>query len=285
MLFRTRPVPDLSDQPMFAPSAKLAIDLGGAEAARLRNSWVGTEHLALGLLRPGTRGHAFIRALGASPDELRVRLEANCAIGHERTQNLPYTSRAKKVLELAIDEAHRARIVAIEVEYLVLGLLLEEKGPGARALRESGITVASVRSAIENPSVALFRVMLSDNSDLSITEQIVQQIYEATATGQLKPGDRLPTVRSLADELEIAPGTVARAYGELEKRGAIRTDGARGTTIAERAVATLSVDERLLMLSALMRPIAVQGFHAGASADELREGLGRAIDGVRLDRM
>ena len=41
------------------------------------------------------------------------------------------------------------------------------------------------------------------------------------ATGALQPGERLPTVRQLADELDIAPGTVARAYGELERQGVV----------------------------------------------------------------
>src|SRR5206468_2526682 len=79
-----------------------------------------------------------------------------------------------------------------------------------------------------------FEVRIDDASDRAIHEQIVSQIQEAVATGTLRPGNRLPPVRQLADQLEIAPGTVARAYSELERRGIVVTDGARGTRVAER---------------------------------------------------
>ena len=70
-------------------------------------------------------------------------------------------------------------------------------------------------------------------STASIYEQIVERIREAVATGALKSGQKLQPVRRLADELDIAPGTVARAYVELERLGIIMTEGARGTRVAD----------------------------------------------------
>ncbi|HEU0014716.1 MAG TPA: GntR family transcriptional regulator [Longimicrobium sp.] len=106
------------------------------------------------------------------------------------------------------------------------------------------------------------------------------QITEHAATGELRPGERLPTVRQLADRLDVAPGTVARAYGELERRGVVVTEGARGTRIAERAGAAAGEGERSRTLAELLRPAAVSAFHLGASADELRAALETAMLGI-----
>lgn len=62
-------------------------------------------------------------------------------------------------------------------------------------------------------------------------EQLRQQIVEQVADGTLGPGDRLPTVRRLAGDLGIAPGTVARAYRELEADGVLEGRGRQGTFV------------------------------------------------------
>jgi DNA-binding transcriptional regulator YhcF (GntR family) len=63
-------------------------------------------------------------------------------------------------------------------------------------------------------------------------EQIRAQIAERARDGRLPSGSRLPTVRSLAVELHVAPGTVARAYRTLEEDGVIETKGRHGTFVA-----------------------------------------------------
>lgn len=63
-------------------------------------------------------------------------------------------------------------------------------------------------------------------------EQLMDQIEALVDAGQLQPGDRVPTVRRLAGDLGIAPGTVARAYRELEQRGLLEGRGRAGTFIA-----------------------------------------------------
>ena len=63
-------------------------------------------------------------------------------------------------------------------------------------------------------------------------EQLRAQLVAAVSSGELPPGDRLPTVRRLADDLGLAPGTVARAYRELETAGIVETRGRHGTFVA-----------------------------------------------------
>src|SRR5438128_5503157 len=201
--------------------------------------------------------------------------------------DLPYTSRAKKVLEFAMSEARELNHDYVGSEHLLLGLLREEKGIAAQVLHEAGVTLERARAEIlrllgsEPPSAGrpqpAFRVQIDDSSERSIYEEIVAQVQEAVAMGKLGPGDRLPPVRHLADQLDIAPGTVARAYGELERRGVVVTDGARGTRVAERPRSLVPTDKRPENLVGLLRPVAVAAYHLGATAEELRRALEEAM--------
>jgi GntR family transcriptional regulator len=69
-----------------------------------------------------------------------------------------------------------------------------------------------------------------------VYEQIVRQVQEGVATGQLKPGDPLPTVRQLAGDLQLNRNTVARAYRQLEDQGVILTAGRKGTFVRDDAM-------------------------------------------------
>jgi DNA-binding transcriptional regulator YhcF (GntR family) len=89
-------------------------------------------------------------------------------------------------------------------------------------------------------------------------EQLRAQLVAAVSSGELAPGDRLPTVRRLADDLGIAPGTVARAYRELESAEIIETRGRHGTFVAldrdpvrqqaQRAAAAFAEQIRMLRI-------------------------------------
>ncbi|MBI2865545.1 MAG: GntR family transcriptional regulator [Chloroflexi bacterium] len=71
-------------------------------------------------------------------------------------------------------------------------------------------------------------------SDIPIYSQIVEQVERGLAAGHLQPGQQLPTVRALAGQLDVNPGTVARAYSELERLGIIATHRGGGSFIAAR---------------------------------------------------
>jgi DNA-binding transcriptional regulator YhcF (GntR family) len=74
-------------------------------------------------------------------------------------------------------------------------------------------------------------ITLNEASPIPPFEQIRSQIADLVRTGHLADGQRLPTVRQLASDLRVAPGTVARAYTALEQQGLIRTRRSRGTTV------------------------------------------------------
>ena len=69
-----------------------------------------------------------------------------------------------------------------------------------------------------------------------VYEQIVRQVQAGVATGELKPGDPLPTVRQLAGDLQLNRNTVARAYKQLEDQHVIQTAGRKGTFVRDDAM-------------------------------------------------
>jgi GntR family transcriptional regulator len=74
---------------------------------------------------------------------------------------------------------------------------------------------------------------LDTANGVPIYRQIIQQIEYAILSGRMRPGDRLPTIRSLAVELKTNPNTIARAYGELEILGILQTQVGSGTYISD----------------------------------------------------
>ena len=283
----------------FTERVRVVLARAREEAMRLQHARVDTEHLLLGLVREGQGIAATVlRNLDVDLSEIPRKIEALVPKGATTSHagpDLPYTGPAKKVLELAMTEARELNHSYVGTEHLLLSLLREGKGVAAQVLTAAGVTLDTVRaetlrllgskalpsrpsplSAPAAGSRSAFHVQIDDTSDRSIYEQIVAQVQEAVATGRLSPGDRLPTVRQLADELDIAPGTVARAYAELERLSVVVTEGARGTRVAPLKNAGIVAD-RSETLVGLLRPVAVAAFHLGASADELRAALERAM--------
>jgi GntR family transcriptional regulator len=77
------------------------------------------------------------------------------------------------------------------------------------------------------------KLELDFRSKLPIYAQIVEQVEDLVATGVLKPGDQLPTVRQLAADLRVNFNTIARAYRMLDEAGVISTQQGRGTFLLE----------------------------------------------------
>ncbi len=293
--------PGLSSRGYFTDRTRRALQLAREEAVRLGHEYVGSEHILLGLIRErnGVACAVLRNLLSMGLDELRAVVESAAGTGERRSAgpDLPYTSGAKRVLERAMQEAHDLKHDFVGTEHLLLGLLGDERGVASRVLGELGLTLLNARGEVrrllagapeaqadrppasdEVPS--RFTVRIDDTSSRSIYQQIIDQIQEAVATQRLRPGDRLPTVRHLADELDIAPGTVARAYGELERLAVVVTEGVRGTRVAERRPAAAPSRPDSEALVGLLRPVAVAAFHLGASAEALRGALEQAMRGI-----
>lgn len=268
----------------FTEDCRQALSAARRESQQLGHGYVGTEHILLALLaKPDSPATRVLRHLDVAIHSVRRDVEALVPRGKANPDphdELPYTSRAKKVLELAMSEAHELGNTYVGVEHLLLGLMREEKGIAAQVLRQRGVTLSEMRLAALGdhaaPARPAFQIAIDDSSERSIYEQIVVQVQEAVATGRLRAGDRLTSVRELADELDIAPGTVARAYGELERLGVVVTEGARGTRVASRQRPPVSDADRPDTLVGLLRPVAVAAYHLGASAQELRDALEKA---------
>lgn len=101
-------------------------------------------------------------------------------------------------------------------------------------------------------------IVVDPRSPVPPYEQLRAQLLDAVVSGELAPGARLPTVRRLAEDLALAPGTVARAYRELEASRVIETRGRNGTFVsphgdparqeAQRAAARYVEQMRMLRL-------------------------------------
>ena len=133
----------------FTERVRRALAYSREEAVRLRHEYVGTEHILLGLLREGEGVASTVLAnLDIDAERLGHRLEAVVMAG-ERSRvtgpDLPYTSRAKKALELAMSEARELHHSYVGTEHLLLGLLREEKGIAAQVLVEAGLSLDAAR--------------------------------------------------------------------------------------------------------------------------------------------
>ena len=83
-------------------------------------------------------------------------------------------------------------------------------------------------------SHGLINFTLDPANGVPIYRQLIQQIEYAILSGRMRPGDRLPTIRSLAVDLKTNPNTIAKAYGELEIRGILATQVGSGTFISDK---------------------------------------------------
>jgi ATP-dependent Clp protease ATP-binding subunit ClpC len=113
------------------------------EATRLHHEYVGTEHLLLGLIRErkGVAANVLAR-LNVDPDELRRQIDKIVKPGRATSHpgpDLPYTSRAKQVLELAMMQMRDLGHSYAGTEHLLLGLLAEGKGIAAQVLGSAGV--------------------------------------------------------------------------------------------------------------------------------------------------
>jgi len=130
----------------FTKQARKALKLAQEEARKFNHSYIGTEHLLLGLLQD--RNSAAVRVLeelGVNPDHVRRTLERLIKPGRRAPGQLTLTPRIKRVLALAMDEARRLGHNFVGTEHLLLALVKEEEGLAVDVLRNMGIDLEAVR--------------------------------------------------------------------------------------------------------------------------------------------
>jgi len=135
----------------FTERAKKVLTLAQEEAERSHHSYIGTEHLLLGLLREGEGLAAkVLNNLGVEINKVRSTIES--VLGrNERIiiQQIIPTSRVKKVIEISFEEARRMGNNYVGTEHLLLGLLIEGEGIAAHVLEDLGANLEKVRGEIE----------------------------------------------------------------------------------------------------------------------------------------
>ncbi len=133
----------------FTDRVRKVLAMAREEAIRLQHDYVGTEHILLGLIREGEGvAAAVLTNLNVDLDQIHDQVEESVKKGKATIAlgELPYTSRAKKVLEFAMAEARELNHSYVGTEHLLLGLLREEKGIAAQVLNSLGVSMEEARS-------------------------------------------------------------------------------------------------------------------------------------------
>lgn len=137
----------------FTERLRKVLDLSRRESTFRNHEYVGTEHLLLGLIDEGEGiAIAALQNLSVDFDGIRRMIDSIVKTGRALIPPgyaLPYTSRAKQVLELSVDEARNEfHHEYVGTEHLLLGLIREENGIAAQVLTDAGITLESARAEI-----------------------------------------------------------------------------------------------------------------------------------------
>jgi GntR family transcriptional regulator len=114
-------------------------------------------------------------------------------------------------------------------------------------------------------------IRIDPNSAVPIYLQIAHSIKHQVASGRLKPGEQLPTVRQLATDLRINPNTVARAYDSLDGDAVITTQQGRGTYVREHPDNAHLNRVRQEQLKTMMDSAVTQALSLGYTANEVKE--------------
>ncbi|AHD07571.1 ATP-dependent protease ATP-binding subunit ClpC [Paenibacillus larvae] len=133
----------------FTERAQKVLSLSQEEALRLGHNNIGTEHILLGLIREGEGIAAkALVALGLSLEKIQDEVESLIGRGQEQPTNPAYTPRAKKVIELSMDEARKLGHTYVGTEHILLGLIREGEGVAARVLNNLGISLNKARQQV-----------------------------------------------------------------------------------------------------------------------------------------
>ena len=119
-------------------------------------------------------------------------------------------------------------------------------------------------------------ISITTGNTVPIYRQIADQICRAVAGGGLVPGEQMPSVRALAEQLVINPNTVARTYADLIREGVLEAHKGKGVFVARRRPVYTKA-ERLRRIEASLEAFVNEGVYLGFTPGELRDALERKL--------
>ena len=175
----------------FTEQARQVVVLAQDEARQLKHNYIGTEHILLGLLREkeGLAGQA-LEVLDITVEEMRAQVARVVGPGDEvmTGQMIPFTPRAKKVLELALSEARSLGHNYIGTEHIMLGLVRENDGVAARILADLGADRDRTLAALDD--LLSRKLSRSPDPPLARGEQSSRVVSH-----QVRPPPQTPAIR------------------------------------------------------------------------------------------
>ena len=168
----------------FTEKAIKVIMLAQEEARRLGHNFVGTEQILLGLIGEGTGIAAqVLKSMNVNLKDARIEVEKIIGRGSGFVAvEIPFTPRAKRVLELSLEEARQLGHNYIGTEHLLMGLVREGEGVAARVLENLAVNVASIRTEVIQ--------MLGDNAEVNVN-----------ANGGMQARSKTPTLEEFGSNL------------------------------------------------------------------------------------
>jgi ATP-dependent Clp protease ATP-binding subunit ClpC len=174
----------------FTERGRKVIVYAREEAERLQNDYLGTEHILLGTLREEDGiPVAVLRKMGIDIDQIRMEVERNLpSSGNTLTfGDIPFTPRAKKVLEYAVEEARLLGHNYIGSEHLLLGLIREEEGIGGKILRSFGVNLLGARQLVINYLRRAATQVTAKKSPTPALDEFSRDLTQLAKAGKLDP--------------------------------------------------------------------------------------------------
>ncbi|MGP1910425.1 ATP-dependent protease ATP-binding subunit ClpC [Metabacillus sp. JX24] len=177
----------------FTERAQKVLALAQEEAVRLGHNNIGTEHILLGLVREGEGIAAkALTALGLGSDKIQKEVESLIGRGQEISQTIHYTPRAKKVIELSMDEARKLGHSYVGTEHILLGLIREGEGVAARVLNNLGVSLNKARQQVlqllgSNESGSGHQSGSMNNANTPTLDSLARDLTAIAREGSLDP--------------------------------------------------------------------------------------------------
>lgn len=174
----------------FTERGRKVIIFAKEEAEKRQNDYLGTEHLLLAILREDDGlPVAILKKMGLAIEELRMEVERNLPSGMNLLTfgDIPFTPRAKKVLELAVEEARLLGHNYIGSEHLLLGLVREDEGIAGKILRNLGANLLGARQLTINLSMKSYAHIREKRSSTPALDEFGRDLTQMAKENRLDP--------------------------------------------------------------------------------------------------